>query len=109
MKEVRGLLDGTADPKDLAALVKKTEDDVKTLPPEEADKRHRALAEAALAAKQEDLARSLLEQSGTATALVRLGDLSAEKKEWDKAEEYYSRAWDRDHGRPLALYLSGWR
>ncbi len=108
MKEVRGLLDGTADPKDLAALVKKTEDDVKTLPPEEADKRHRALAEAALAAKQEDLARSLLEQSGTATALVRLGDLSAEKKEWDKAEEYYSRAWDRDHGRPLALYLSGW-
>ena len=108
MKEVRGLLDGKADPKDLADLVKKTEDDLKTLPPEEGDKRRRALAEAALATGQDALARSLLENAGTAAALLRLGDLFAEKKEWEKAEEYYTRAWDKDHGRPLALYLSGW-
>ena len=39
---------------------------------------------------------------------MRLGDLDADKKEWDKAAEHYSQAWDKDHGQPLALYLSGW-
>ena len=71
-------------------------------------KQRRAVAEAALAARTEALARSLLEKAGSAAALLRLGDLLADKKEWDKAAERYSQAWDKDHEQPLALYLSGW-
>jgi tetratricopeptide (TPR) repeat protein len=108
MKELRDLLSGKTDIKDLKDLAKVVDGLSKHLPAEEGDdKQRRAVGEAALAAKQEALARSVLEKGG-AECLIRLGDLHAEKKEWDKAAERYGQAWEKDHGRPLALYLSGW-
>jgi len=108
MTRLRDLLDGKAAPKDIADLSKQVEDIIKHLPLKSADEQRSALAESALACKDEALARSLLEKAGSAAALLRLGDLDADKKEWNKAEERYTQAWDKDHGQPLALYLSGW-
>ncbi len=107
MKDLRDLLGGK-DEKAAGEFLKQSQSDLTTLAPDMAERRRRALAEVALASKDEAQARSLLEQAGSAAALLRLGDLLAEKKEWDKAAEHYSRAWEKDHGQPLALYLSGW-
>ena len=98
---------GKTNSAELAALVEKAEDDAETVPGVDKEKRRAALAEAALLAKDEPLARSLLEKAGSAAALVRLGDLDAEKKEWDKAAEHYSQAWKKAPTNPLALYLAG--
>ena len=108
MKELRGLLGGKADAKVVTDLANQVEDGVKNLTPEDADRQRLAVAEVALAAQQEALALSTLEKAGSAAALLRLGDLLADKKEWDKAAERYSQAWDKDRQQPLALYLSGW-
>ena len=108
MKELRDLLGGKADAKAVTALANQVEDGAKNLTPEDADKRRRAVAEVALAANQEATALAALEKAGSAAALLRLGDLYADKKEWDKAATDYGLAWDKDHGQPLALYLSGW-
>ena len=109
LKQLHGLLDGTADAKAVADLADRAEAEFKVIgAADDLAARRRALAEAALACKDETLARSLLEKAGTADALIRLGDLDADKKEWDKAEKWYAQAWDKDHGRPLALYLDGY-
>ena len=70
---------------------------------EEADRAAVAVAEAALLSGQEDLARESLAQAGTPGALMRLGDLLADKKDWAAAGERYRQAWDRDQARPLPL------
>ncbi len=77
IKDLRALLDGTADPKLLTDLAHSADLWDRLPVPGEVDKRWRALAEAALAAKDETLARSLFEKAGSAAALIRLGDLDA--------------------------------
>jgi tetratricopeptide (TPR) repeat protein len=111
MKDLRSLLDGNAK----AEMLKDVADRAaKTVGANVADVSKRLLgaAEAALACKDEKLALSLLEKAGkdlgSADALIRLGDLEVEKKEWDKAAERYKQAWDKEHAKPMALYLSGW-
>jgi tetratricopeptide (TPR) repeat protein len=112
MKDLRALLDGTAEPKfvlDVAERAPIIAGSIIDVP--EIAKRLRGAAEAALACKDEKLARSLLEKAeklGSADAVIRLGDLDAEKKEWDKAAEHYSQAWKKDPSNPLTYYLSGW-
>ena len=108
MKELRRLLDGTADPKTVADLADRVRGGLKFVQPDQADRAWRALAEAALLSKDEQLGRSLLEKNGSALALIRLGDLDAEKKEWDKAADDYRQAWEQDHFEVIALYLEGW-
>src|SRR5205823_5154719 len=56
----------------------------------------------------EAAARACLEKAGTAAAYIRLGDLYADKKEWEKASEQYNKAWEKARDYPLSLYLSGW-
>jgi len=112
IKDLRALLDGTADAKVLSKVTER----LAVWPPMGGEpaldaKEPIAVAEAALLCKNEKLARSLLEKAGnfgSSGALIRLGDLDADKKEWDKAAEHYSQAWEKDHTRVLALYLNGW-
>jgi hypothetical protein len=80
-----------------------------------------ALADAAANAGLDNLASSLLKQANSHDSLLRLGDLLAAKKKWNKAAEYYRQAWtkpirrDADEERlqreevhdPLPLYLAG--
>jgi hypothetical protein len=73
-----------------------------------------ALAEAAISAGLDDLASSLLEKANNRESLVRLGDLLAAKKQWDRAAERYQQAWKkelalkaRESHDPLPLYLAG--
>jgi tetratricopeptide (TPR) repeat protein len=74
-----------------------------------------AAAEAARACGQEEQAVAYLEKAGSATALLRLGDLRAARKEWAKAAEHYGRAVTEagrhgsgDGSPELALFLQGW-
>lgn len=74
-----------------------------------------AQAEIALRAGLDDRASSLLEKANNRDALLRLGDLLAAKKQWDKASERYRQAWEKQsQGKsgdapldPLPLYLAG--
>jgi tetratricopeptide (TPR) repeat protein len=79
-----------------------------------------ALADVAASAGLYDLARSLLEKADTSEALLRLGDLLADRKQWAAAAERYRQAWQKDLEKekprqladtglnnPLALYLAG--
>jgi len=108
MKLVRDLIAGKANPRDLSELVKQAEDKIQAAFPAEGAKWRLALAEAALKANDKTLARTLLAKAGSVAALVRLGDLDAERKEWNKAAEAYEQAWKKDPSKPLAHYLNGW-
>jgi hypothetical protein len=115
LKAVRGLLEGKASLKEVTTVVEQALPKLAGLRPDEADRWSRALAEAALACKQEALARSALEKVATVGALQRLGDLLAQKKDWKGAAECYRRAWQawekqpppREQPQPLPLYLAG--
>lgn len=52
-----------------------------------------ALAEGAILAGLDDLASSLLKKADSRAAFLRLGDLLAAKKQWEKAAERYREAW----------------
>jgi tetratricopeptide (TPR) repeat protein len=71
-----------------------------------------AFGEAALLAGLEGLGRGCLERaakvSGAPWILVRLGDLHAERQQWQEAGGYYQRAWEKNKAEPLPLYLRGW-
>ncbi len=108
LKKVRELIDGKTTSTELAALVGKAEDDIERIPGVEKQKWRAALAEAALIVKDEALARSLFTKAGSQAALMRLGDLDAERQEWAKASEHYRQAWEKAPGDPLPYYLSGW-
>ncbi len=54
-----------------------------------------ALAETAVKARLDDLAYSLLEKVDLPVALIRLGDLLAAKKQWEKAAQRYQQAWKK--------------
>ncbi len=93
-------------------------------PTEKLQAKRAALAEGAILAGLDELASSLLRESDSHEALLRLGDLFAAKKRWDKAASCYRQAWtkrikrDTDLERsqalvgeqahnPLPLYLAG--
>jgi tetratricopeptide (TPR) repeat protein len=75
--------------------------------PEEADQLALAMAAAARAVGEEELAKRVLEKSATAATLEKLGDLLAEDKQWKAAAESYRRAWEVDRQKPLPLFLWG--
>jgi predicted Zn-dependent protease len=110
VKLVNELLEGKAEAKEAAEFFKWAEQAEAGLKaaPAEIDRRRRALAEAALKINDDEFARKCLEKAGSAAALTRLGDLAADKKDWDKAAELYQKAWEKDAAGPLPLYLSGW-
>jgi tetratricopeptide (TPR) repeat protein len=108
MKRLRDYMAGKATARQLADLVAQGEKDLPLLTPKMRVQWPLALAETALIAKDEPLARSLLEKAGSAEALIRLGDLDAEQKQWDKAADHYSQAWKKEPKNPLAYYLNGW-
>jgi tetratricopeptide (TPR) repeat protein len=108
MQMLREVLGGKTDVKLLTEMIRKGEVTDKELRDEDADRLRQALAEAALAAKQEPLARACLEKATTPGALTRLGDLLAEHKEWEQAAAHYRQAWERGRHDPLPLFLSGW-
>ncbi len=104
---LREIIAGKISSAELAALVEKAEDDAETVPGLDKEKRQAALAETALIAKNEPLARSLFQKAGSAAALVRLGDLDADQKKWEKAAASFEQAWKKEPGDPLPLYLNG--
>jgi hypothetical protein len=116
LKLVRALLEGKASLKEVTTVVEQAAPKLAGLRVDEADRWVRALAEAALACKQEALARAALEKAATPGALLRLGDLLARKKDWKGAAERYRQAWQawekqpppREVPQPLPLYLAGW-
>lgn len=122
LKTLRGLLGGKLPAKTLTDLAEAGQARAKAirseapagnaelhrLKDEEADRLLVGLAEAALAAGQESLALTCLENGKTGVALMRLGDLLAAKKEWDKAADRYRQAWEANRTQPLPLFLRGW-
>jgi hypothetical protein len=111
VKQVRELLTGKTDARTVEELIArelKKEADKTKRAPEEADRHWLALAEAALAARDDKRALSLLENAQTAAGLTRLADYLAEKKEWTKASQRYAEAAKKAPDDPLPLLLSGW-
>jgi hypothetical protein len=70
-------------------------------------KAHYALGILALGIGQEEIGIAWLEKSGTKAALLRLGDESAKKNQWDRAANLYAQAWSKDFTDPLPLFLRG--
>jgi tetratricopeptide (TPR) repeat protein len=110
MKRLRDLLGGKATEAEITALGAAAEQQTKGLPPEEREALLLGLAAVAAAAKHEALATTYLEkvaERGSATALLRLGDGLAARKEWAAAAERYAQAWGKDPNDPLPLFLRG--
>jgi tetratricopeptide (TPR) repeat protein len=108
LKKLRGLIAGKTPSAELKTLIDKAQDDIETIRGVERAKWQAGLAETALIAKNEPLARSLFQKAGSPDALIRLGDMDADQKKWDKAAERYSQAWEKEPTNPLPLYLNGW-
>jgi predicted Zn-dependent protease len=118
--ELRSLMEGKAGPKEVTGLIEAAERQTKAGDALNAALGLRALAEVARACGQEAQAQVCLEKAGAvkadtpearaaaADALVRLGDLLADKKDWGRAAERYQQAWELDRSQPLALFLHGW-
>jgi tetratricopeptide (TPR) repeat protein len=119
LKRLRELMEGKVAAKEVKTWIEEAERTLSVPKPEvNAVLRRRALAEAAATAGLDDIALSLLEKADTPAALLRLGDLLADKKQWAKAAERYRQAWRKsvtpDNPRlnakvadPLPLYLAG--
>jgi hypothetical protein len=107
MAKVRRLLQGKLPAAEVKELLAKAEQGAGVAPSEVLHVPV-ALANAAHSAGLEELARATLLRADTQKALLRLGDLLAEKKEWAAAEKRYRQAWDKEHSNPLPLYLAGW-
>jgi predicted Zn-dependent protease len=124
LHRLRDLLAGKTPAAEVKALLEEAER--ASLQGPEEDLRPAALAEVAHAAGLDDLACSCLEKAlaplakpapGTepvaaqrkrAALLLRLGDLLAERKQWQRAAERYRQAWQEDRRAPLPLFLAGW-
>jgi Tfp pilus assembly protein PilF len=123
LKRLRDLMEGKVAAKEVKAWIEKADSALSepapsARPPQDAGRQRRALAEAAAAAGLDDMAVSLLEKADTPEALLRLGDLLADKKQWAKAAERYRQAWRKSvtpgdprlgakAADPLPLYLAG--
>jgi tetratricopeptide (TPR) repeat protein len=105
LKRLQTAFRGKATLKELTALTEEVEK--KEVPATERDTVLCALGIAALASGDEAKGREWLEKSGTKAALLRLGDESAKKKQWEGAAELYARAWSKDFTDPLPLFLRG--
>jgi tetratricopeptide (TPR) repeat protein len=119
LKRLRDLMAGKVAAKEVKTWIEEAERALSAPKPEvNPALRRRALAEAAATAGLDDMAVSLLEKADTPEALLRLGDLLAGKKQWEKVAERYRQAWRKsvtpDSPRlsakaadPLPLYLAG--
>ncbi len=107
LKKVRAAMSGQVPRQDLARWLDNAEAAIKKLSPVEAGQWRLALAEAALMARQNDLAQQCLEKGTGAEVWLRLGDILAGKKEWEQAARRYYQAWEKDRRQALPLYLSG--
>jgi tetratricopeptide (TPR) repeat protein len=107
MKRLRSLLDGKAALKETTDLLDVAETTLKGMTPTDRDRFAVALADVAQIAGQEARGHAILEKAGTAGALQKLGDLLADKKNWERAAERYKQAWELNRQQPLPLYLWG--
>ncbi len=119
LKRLRDLMDGKARAGTVKAWVEEADQLLPVVPNSPVAPQRQALADAAAAAGLHELAGSLLEKADTPEALLRLGDLLAERKQWATAAERYRQAWrkelDKERPRqfeggfynPLGLYLAG--
>src|SRR5262249_23536521 len=107
LKDLRTLMDGKTAEKDIEKLLTDADTEARKKTGEEQDRAVLALADTAIQYKNEELAVTILERTGSAAALQRLGDLSAAKKQWDKAAQQYKAAWEKDKRQTLALYMQG--
>ena len=114
MKRLRALLDGNLPAKEVIEFLDKSANHPEVLLPNLARDLERpmpwplVMAEIAAAARMEDRAIAILEKAAGSEAKIRLGDLFADRKEWDKAATAYRKAWQADRGNPLPLWLAGW-
>jgi tetratricopeptide (TPR) repeat protein len=124
LKRLRDLMEGKIPAKEVKTWIEQAETLV-TKSANSTDRladQRRALAEIAIKVDLHDLAVSLLDKADSHAALIRLGDLLAEKKQWEKAAERYHRAWKKqstpkrpqglafsedEANDPLPLYLAG--
>jgi hypothetical protein len=101
LKRLRDLLEGKVAVKDVKAWIEETElwlTESKESQPHAAERL--ALAEVAMEAGLDDLAVSLLEKADSRDALLRLGDVLAAKKKWNKAAQRYRQAWRKKKTKP---------
>jgi tetratricopeptide (TPR) repeat protein len=107
MKQLREQFEGKVAARDVEERIEKARPALKNVRPEEADQWWLGLADAARAAKLDDLERSCLENGASVATLQRLGDLRTEKKDWAAAAKAYREAWDKGPTQPMPLLLAG--
>ncbi len=129
LNRLRKLLEGKVAAKDVKAWIEADQGlpvavHTSVVPLPQMQAWQQALAEGALLAGLDNLAKSLLKQADSHDSLLRLGDLLAAQKEWDKAADCYRKAWTKPFRRnadqedfqapsseqsrdPLPLYLAG--
>jgi tetratricopeptide (TPR) repeat protein len=115
LASLRRLLDGAAPEQEAKAFFDAAKIDKRLKSGEEL----RVLGEVAVACKRPDDAEHFFRAAGTCRAAIRLGDLLAQKKQWQQAAAQYQAAYklglkakpgraDEGEGLPaLALWLSG--
>jgi tetratricopeptide (TPR) repeat protein len=90
---LRRLMEGKAGGEDIDHLMQAARTEPPGSRPDEVAEHWRALAEAAARAKQEAKAAECFRKSGTPRAAIRLGDLEAGHKRWEKAAALYRDAY----------------
>jgi tetratricopeptide (TPR) repeat protein len=109
LQRMRALFAHKVAAKDFAGLAKDLDKAASDLgDKEERDKWLLALGEMCRAYGQPALAQTSWEKAASADALLQLGHLAADKKQWLEAAKHYGKAWAKDQGQPLPLYLQGW-
>jgi tetratricopeptide (TPR) repeat protein len=109
MKRLSDLMEGKTRGKALDDLI----GNAKVLHPDAVQARWMlAISDAYINADMAERAKEYLDAAVTSHQTpaphLRFGDYLAERKEWDRAEEQYARAWELDRKEPLPLYLRGW-
>lgn len=111
LKRLRDLLGRKMPARDAAALLKDMVEEAAKLKPEEKEPVLHCAADTCRALGRDDLLEGYLEKwaaaGGDARAWQRLGDISADNKRWKEAAERYKKAWEKDRGSALPLYLHG--
>jgi tetratricopeptide (TPR) repeat protein len=109
LRQVDEIIRGKLSARQAKELVTEADAALSTLTPrpDVAEQWTLAIAEVALAAGDEDLARVTLEKSTGSAPLQKLGDLLADKKQWKSAAECYRRSAEADRQKPLPLFLRG--
>ncbi len=98
-------------PGDWLKLIEEAEKAASELSPPQRGKWLSALGDACLARGKPRLARDYFQQAAEAapavTSSMHVADLFAEENQWQKAAEWYGRAWEADRTKPIALLLQG--